>query len=100
MRRERTRISYFGSFQGLLLAGLITKGRGFGVIGDFIVGLIGGVLGGWLFGFLGISATNWIGQILVAALGGVVFVLIIRTIRRIWGLELINEKGGIRCYEV
>lgn len=64
------------------LAGVIVKGRGFGIIGDFIIGLIGGLLGGWLFGLMGISATNWIGQILVAALGGVVLVLIIRMIRR------------------
>ena len=65
------------------LAGVIVKGRGFGIIGDFIIGLIGGVLGGWLFSFLGIAATNWLGQILVAALGGVVLVLIIRTIRKV-----------------
>jgi uncharacterized membrane protein YeaQ/YmgE (transglycosylase-associated protein family) len=65
------------------LAGLLVKGRGFGLIGDFIVGLIGGLLGGWLFGFFGIAATNWLGQILVAALGGVVLVLIIRTLRRV-----------------
>jgi uncharacterized membrane protein YeaQ/YmgE (transglycosylase-associated protein family) len=65
------------------LAGVIVKGRGFGLIGDFIVGLIGGMLGGWLFGFFGIAATNWLGQILVAALGGVVLVLIIRTLRRV-----------------
>jgi uncharacterized membrane protein YeaQ/YmgE (transglycosylase-associated protein family) len=65
------------------LAGMLVKGRGFGLIGDFIVGLIGGVLGGWIFGFFGISATNWLGQILVAALGGVVLVVIIRTLRRV-----------------
>lgn len=64
------------------LAGLIVKGRGFGLIGDFIVGLIGGVIGGWLSGFLGISAAGWIGQILIAAGGGVVLVLIVRTLRR------------------
>jgi len=64
------------------LAGLVVKGRGFGLIGDFVVGLIGGVIGGWLSGFLGISASGWLGQILVAAGGGVVLVLIIRTLRR------------------
>lgn len=65
------------------LAGLVVKGSGFGIIGDFIIGLIGGVLGGWLFGFLGVSATSWIGQVLVAALGGVVLVVIIRAVRRV-----------------
>lgn len=65
------------------LAGLIVKGRGFGLIGDLVIGLVGGLLGGWLFGFFGIAATNWIGQVFVAALGGVVLVLIIRAIRRV-----------------
>lgn len=64
------------------LAGVIVKGSGFGIIGDFIIGLIGGLLGGWLAGLLGFSASNWIGQVLVAALGGVVLVLIIRMLRR------------------
>lgn len=64
------------------LAGLIVKGSGFGIIGDFIIGLIGGLLGGWVFGFLGVSATNWVGQVLVAAVGGILLVLIIRMIRR------------------
>ncbi len=65
------------------LAGVLVKGSGFGLIGDFIIGLIGGLIGGWLSGFLGISASSWIGQVLVAAVGGVVLVLIIRAIRRV-----------------
>jgi uncharacterized membrane protein YeaQ/YmgE (transglycosylase-associated protein family) len=64
------------------LAGLLVKGGGFGVIGDLIIGLIGGLLGGWLFGLLGVSASSWIGQVLVAAAGGVVLVLILRMLRR------------------
>ena len=64
------------------LAGVIVKGRGFGIIGDFIIGLIGGVIGGWLAGLLGLSTSGWLGQVLVAAGGGVVLVLIIRAIRR------------------
>jgi uncharacterized membrane protein YeaQ/YmgE (transglycosylase-associated protein family) len=65
------------------LAGVVVKGGGFGLIGDLAVGLIGGVIGGWLAGVLGLQASSWFGQILVAALGGVVFVLILRAIRRV-----------------
>jgi uncharacterized membrane protein YeaQ/YmgE (transglycosylase-associated protein family) len=65
------------------LAGLIVRGNGFGLIGDLIVGLVGGLIGGWLAGVLGLQASSWFGQILVAALGGVVFVVILRAIRRI-----------------
>ncbi|HMN61268.1 MAG TPA: GlsB/YeaQ/YmgE family stress response membrane protein [Anaerolinea sp.] len=64
------------------LAGLIVKGKGFGLIGDLVVGLVGGLIGGWLAGLVGIQATNWLGNILVAALGGVVLVAIVRLIRR------------------
>jgi len=65
------------------LAGVIVKGEGFGLIGDLLIGLIGGLIGGWLAGVLGLQASSWFGQILVAALGGVVFVVILRAIRRI-----------------
>jgi uncharacterized membrane protein YeaQ/YmgE (transglycosylase-associated protein family) len=64
------------------LAGMFVKGSGFGIIGDLIIGLIGGLLGGWLFGLMGVSASSWIGQVLVAAAGGVVLVLILRMFRR------------------
>ena len=36
------------------LAGQIMKGRGFGLIGDLIVGIIGAFLGGHLFSWLGL----------------------------------------------
>lgn len=65
------------------LTGLVMRGRGFGLVGDLIVGLVGGIIGGSLAGLLGIVPTSWIGHILVAALGGVVLVAIIRTLRRV-----------------
>lgn len=64
------------------LAGVLVRGRGFGLIGDLIVGLLGGLIGGWLAGLLGIQASSLIAQILVAAVGGIVLVAIIRLVRR------------------
>ena len=64
------------------LAGVIVQGTGFGLLGDLLVGLVGGVIGGWLAGALGLQAGSLIGQIVVAALGGVVLVLLVRMIRR------------------
>ena len=64
------------------LAGVIVQGTGFGVLGDLLVGLVGGVIGGWLAGVLGLQAGSLFGQIVVAALGGVVLVLLIRMIRK------------------
>ncbi len=62
------------------LAGMLVRGSGFGLLMDLIVGLVGGLLGGWLAGQFGVQATSWLGQILVAAFGGVVFVWILHLI--------------------
>jgi len=64
------------------LTGLVMKGRGYGLIGDLVVGLLGGLIGGWLFSFFGVTAQNWLGEILVAVIGGVVLVAVIRVLRR------------------
>jgi uncharacterized membrane protein YeaQ/YmgE (transglycosylase-associated protein family) len=65
------------------LAGLVVKGRGFGLVGDLVIGLLGGVVGGWLAGYVGLQPVNWLGNILVAAFGGVVLVVVIRALRRV-----------------
>lgn len=65
------------------LTGLIMKGKGFGLIGDLVIGLLGGLIGGWLASLIGLSATSWLGQILVAVGGGVVLVAIIRALRKV-----------------
>ena len=36
------------------LAGMVVKGGGFGLIGDIIVGIVGGLIAGFLFPRLGI----------------------------------------------
>ena len=60
------------------LAGLVLKGKGFGLFGNFLVGIIGGVVGGWLGGLIGISASSWIGNVLIAAAGGIILVVVFR----------------------
>ena len=65
------------------LTGVVMKGGGFGLIGDLIVGLLGGLIGGFLAGLVGVEPTNWLGQILIAVLGGVVLVVILRMVRRV-----------------
>ncbi len=36
------------------LAGRIMRRKGFGLVGDLVIGVIGALLGGWLFNLLGI----------------------------------------------
>ncbi len=64
------------------LAGQITRGSGFGLLGDLIVGVLGSLLGGFLFGLLGIGAYGLIARLLMAVVGAVVLLFLIRLVRR------------------
>ncbi len=64
------------------LAGKIMKGRGFGLIGDLIVGVIGAFLGSWLFGVLHVSiGSGLISTFITALVGSLVLLILIRLIR-------------------
>jgi uncharacterized membrane protein YeaQ/YmgE (transglycosylase-associated protein family) len=67
------------------LAGVVVKGSGFGLIGDIIVGVIGGLLGGWIsVNLLHIGSMTGInlGSILIAFVGAVILLLVLRLIKR------------------
>lgn len=64
------------------LSGKMMKGGGFGLLGDIIVGVAGGLIGGWLAGKLfhianAVSGIN-ITSILIAFLGSIVLLAVIR----------------------
>jgi uncharacterized membrane protein YeaQ/YmgE (transglycosylase-associated protein family) len=64
------------------LAGKIMKGKGFGLVGDLIVGVVGAVIGGWVFGLLGFAAYGLIGSIIVALIGALILLYILRLIKK------------------
>jgi len=64
------------------LAGIIMKGRGFGLIGNIIVGIIGAVLGGFVFGLLGIITGGFLGAVIMATIGAVLLLYIISIIKK------------------
>jgi uncharacterized membrane protein YeaQ/YmgE (transglycosylase-associated protein family) len=66
------------------LAGLIMKGSGYGLIGDIIIGVIGGFIGSWLWGVLKLPliANFWISAIVTATVGAVALLFVIRLVRR------------------
>ncbi len=73
-------------FVGLVagwLAGELTRGRGFGMFGDIIVGVIGALLGGYVLGWLGIYSSGMIGSIATAVVGAIIFLSLARVVRRI-----------------
>lgn len=67
------------------LAGELMRGSGFGLLGDIIVGIVGALLGGFLASALfGISAPMTginITSIIIAFLGAVVLLAILRLVR-------------------
>jgi len=65
------------------LAGIVFRGRGFGIIGDIILGLIGSFVGAWLFHRFGVGLPGgYLGSFIAAAVGAGILVLILRLIRR------------------
>ena len=64
------------------LAGQIMKGKGFGLLGNLIVGCIGALLGGFLFGQLGIDFYGIIGALIAALVGALILLWIIGLIKK------------------
>lgn len=64
------------------ISGLITKGKGFGLPGNMIVGIIGAFLGGFCFNLLGLGAHNVLGQLICAVVGSLLFLWLLRFIRK------------------
>lgn len=60
------------------LAGFIVKGRGFGILGDIVVGVVGALLGAWLFRAIGIATSGLSGAFISALVGAVLLVVVTR----------------------
>lgn len=66
-----------------LLAGLIMKNNSLGLIGNTVVGLVGGAFGGWLFDLLDfMNFGDLLDPIIAAAVGAVVLLAIAGVIWR------------------
>jgi uncharacterized membrane protein YeaQ/YmgE (transglycosylase-associated protein family) len=66
------------------LAGQVMRGGGYGLIGDIIIGVLGGMLGGWIASYFfqvggAMSGINLV-SILVAFVGAILLILILRMI--------------------
>jgi len=65
------------------LAGLIIRGRGFGILGDIVIGIVGAMLGGWIARAMGLYTSSSLGAFLVALAGAVILVGLTRLIKRV-----------------
>jgi uncharacterized membrane protein YeaQ/YmgE (transglycosylase-associated protein family) len=59
------------------LAGKIMRGRGYGVLIDLLLGLIGAVVGGFVFGLLGLHGSGLVGQLVIATAGAMMLVYVV-----------------------
>lgn len=64
------------------IAGELTKGHGFGLWGNIVVGILGAILGGFLFDLLGIGAYGLLGRLVMSVIGAVIFLFIVSFIKR------------------
>ncbi len=65
------------------IAGQIAEGGGLGLIGNIVVGIIGGFIGYWLLPKVGVhinTGTGWLNYVLTAAIGAIVLLLVINII--------------------
>ncbi len=64
------------------LAGKLTKGTGFGLLGNLVIGVIGAILGGLVTWLLGFDQRNIIAEIVTATGGAILFLYLLRKLRR------------------
>lgn len=60
------------------IAGEVSRGAGFGCLGNVAIGMVGSILGGWIFSRLGIFGGGFVYSLAAATVGAVVLVLIAR----------------------
>lgn len=63
-----------------IIAGFVASklydGEGKGCIVNLVLGVIGGALGGWLFSLFELPVNSWMGELVVAVIGAMLFLLI------------------------
>jgi uncharacterized membrane protein YeaQ/YmgE (transglycosylase-associated protein family) len=64
------------------VAGRITKGKGFGLFGNLIVGVLGALVGGFLFDLVGLSAYGVLGSLITATVGAIVLLLLLGFVKK------------------
>lgn len=65
------------------LAGQIMKGRGFGLVGNIVVGIVGAILGDFLFGLADISiGSGTVSSIVTALIGALVLLFLVGLVKK------------------
>lgn len=63
------------------LAGVMRRGRGFGLIGNLLVGVVGALVGDFAFGLFGLHAHGFLGSLATATAGAVGLLFLVGFLR-------------------
>ena len=65
------------------LAGQFMKGKGFGALGNIVIGILGGFVGGFVFGLLGIGQDgSMVGSLITSLVGAVVLLFAVGLLKK------------------
>jgi uncharacterized membrane protein YeaQ/YmgE (transglycosylase-associated protein family) len=64
------------------IAGRLLQGRGFGIVGNLLVGVIGAVAGGLVFKLIGLRSVSLLGELVSAVVGAVLVLLVVGFINK------------------
>ena len=64
------------------IAGNIMKGKGFGLLGNMLVGIVGAFIGGFLFRLIGLASFGFIDSLITATVGAIVLIYVVSLIKK------------------
>jgi uncharacterized membrane protein YeaQ/YmgE (transglycosylase-associated protein family) len=62
------------------LAGKLTHGKGFGLWGNLVVGVVGAIIGGFLLQIVGFNSVSLLADLITATVGALVLLAILRAV--------------------
>ena len=64
------------------IAGMIMHDRGFGILGNIVVGVIGALIGGFVLNWFGFEESGTLASILTSVVGALILLVLVGLIRR------------------
>lgn len=84
---------FFGALSGYLASRLL-GGEGFGLLGNIVVGVIGGYLGGWIISVAKVPMISGFFGTLISSVGGaIVLIFILELIKYLMKSNTNNKKA-------
>jgi len=62
------------------IVGVLTRGHGFGLLGNTLVGVVGSLIGSFVFGFTGLAAVTWVGSVVRSVVGALALFFVINVL--------------------